>query len=148
MFWMLNTIGWVTFYWHWKHLGIYGKATSQFNESSTYLMGWLRVTTSGCTLLRRSTATRPGMNNLSVWSWMFLFGHLVWATGFMFLISWRLLAELIETGLGAQAHPLLLVRWKDKPGYVHRPRSSGWSSSLHGWLCPCLRAFLIALNCW
>jgi photosystem I P700 chlorophyll a apoprotein A2 len=28
-----------------------------------------------------------GMNNLSVWTWMF--GHLVWATGFMFLISWR-----------------------------------------------------------
>ena len=28
-----------------------------------------------------------GMNNLSVWSWMFLFGHLIWATGFMFLIS-------------------------------------------------------------
>jgi len=37
------------------------------------------------------------MNNLAVWSWMFLFGHLVWATGFMFLISWRLLARLIET---------------------------------------------------
>jgi len=35
------------------------------------------------------------MNNLAVWSWMFLFGHLVWATGFM--ISWRLLAKLIET---------------------------------------------------
>jgi hypothetical protein len=20
MFWMLNTIGWTTFYWHWKHI--------------------------------------------------------------------------------------------------------------------------------
>ena len=30
-----------------------------------------------------------GMNSLSVWAWMFLFGHLIWATGFMFLISWR-----------------------------------------------------------
>jgi photosystem I P700 chlorophyll a apoprotein A2 len=29
---------------------------------------------------------------------MFLFGHLVWATGFMFLISWRgYWQELIET---------------------------------------------------
>ena len=38
------------------------------------------------------------MNNLSVWAWMFLFGHLVWATGFMFLISWRgYWQELIET---------------------------------------------------
>jgi hypothetical protein len=26
VFWMLNTIGWVTFYWHWKHL-TYGKVT-------------------------------------------------------------------------------------------------------------------------
>jgi photosystem I P700 chlorophyll a apoprotein A2 len=24
MFWMLNTIGWVTFYWHWKHMAIWG----------------------------------------------------------------------------------------------------------------------------
>ncbi|KAL7172914.1 hypothetical protein ACSBR2_032392 [Camellia fascicularis] len=38
------------------------------------------------------------MNSLSVWAWMFLFGHLVWATGFMFLISWRgYWQELIET---------------------------------------------------
>jgi len=41
MFWMLNTIGWVTF-WHWKHLGIWQGNVAQFNESSTYLMGWLR----------------------------------------------------------------------------------------------------------
>ncbi|KAL5681907.1 hypothetical protein ACJX0J_008292 [Zea mays] len=27
--------------------------------------------------------------NLSVWAWMFLFGHLVRATGLMFLISWH-----------------------------------------------------------
>jgi hypothetical protein len=42
MFWMLNTIGWVTFYWHWKHLGIWQGNVAQFNESSTYIMGWLR----------------------------------------------------------------------------------------------------------
>jgi photosystem I P700 chlorophyll a apoprotein A2 len=42
VFWILNTIGWVTFYWHWKHLGIWQGNLSQFNESSTYLMGWLR----------------------------------------------------------------------------------------------------------
>ncbi|KAL7102132.1 hypothetical protein ACP275_08G100200 [Erythranthe tilingii] len=27
-----------------------------------------------------------GMNSLLFWAWMFLFGHLVWATRFMFLI--------------------------------------------------------------
>ncbi|KAL6623106.1 hypothetical protein ACP70R_032985 [Stipagrostis hirtigluma subsp. patula] len=42
VFWMLNTIGWVTFYWHWKHITLWQGNVSQFNESSTYLMGWLR----------------------------------------------------------------------------------------------------------
>ena len=59
-----------------------------------------------------------GMNNLAVWSWMFLFGHLVWATGFMFLISWRgYWQELIETLVWAHERTPLanLIRWKDKP---------------------------------
>ncbi|KAI3887790.1 hypothetical protein MKX03_018637 [Papaver bracteatum] len=43
VFWMLNTIGWVTFYWHWKHITLWQGNVSQFNESSTYFMGWLRV---------------------------------------------------------------------------------------------------------
>ncbi|KAJ8419226.1 hypothetical protein Cgig2_032380 (chloroplast) [Carnegiea gigantea] len=42
VFWMLNTIGWVTFYWHWKHITLWQGNVSQFQESSTYLMGWLR----------------------------------------------------------------------------------------------------------
>ncbi|KAL5676221.1 hypothetical protein ACJX0J_012352, partial [Zea mays] len=42
VFWMLNTIGWVTFYWHWKHITLWQGNVSQFNESSTYLMEWLR----------------------------------------------------------------------------------------------------------
>ena len=59
-----------------------------------------------------------GMNNLSVWAWMFLFGHLVWATGFMFLISWRgYWQELIETLVWAhQRTPLAnIAGWNDKP---------------------------------
>jgi photosystem I P700 chlorophyll a apoprotein A2 len=44
MFWMLNTIGWVTFYWHWKHMAIWGGKTGQFDESSNYIMGWLKIT--------------------------------------------------------------------------------------------------------
>ncbi|CAN6455230.1 unnamed protein product [Victoria cruziana] len=78
VFWMLNTIGLVTFYWHWKHITL-------------------------C---------------LSVWAWMFLFGHLVWATGFMFLISWHgYWEELIETLAWAhECTPLAnLIRWRDKP---------------------------------
>ena len=58
------------------------------------------------------------MNNLSVWAWMFLFGHLIWATGFMFLISWRgYWQELIETIVWAHERTPLanLIRWKDKP---------------------------------
>lgn len=42
VFWMLNTIGWTTFYWHWKHLTLWQGNANQFDESSTYLMGWLR----------------------------------------------------------------------------------------------------------
>ncbi|KAL9991173.1 putative photosystem I [Helianthus debilis subsp. tardiflorus] len=55
---------------------------------------------------------------LSVWAWMFLFGHLVWATGFMFLISWRgYWQELIETLAWAHERTPLanLIRWRDKP---------------------------------
>jgi photosystem I P700 chlorophyll a apoprotein A2 len=40
-----------------------------------------------------------GMNSLSVWAWMFLFGHLIYATGFMFLI------------LGVVTGKSLLNRW-------------------------------------
>ncbi|KAL5645892.1 hypothetical protein ACJX0J_001451 [Zea mays] len=98
VFWMLNTIGWVTFYWHWKHITLWQGNVSQFNESSTYLMGWLR--------------------DYLCMGWMFLFGHLVWATGFMFLISWRgYWQELIETLAWAHERTPLanLIRWRDKP---------------------------------
>lgn len=118
MFWMLNTIGWVTFYWHWKHLTLWQGNQVQFNESSSYLMGWLRdyLWLNSSPLINGYNPF--GMNSLSVWAWMFLFGHLVWATGFMFLISWRgYWQELIETIVWAHERTPLanLVRWKDKP---------------------------------
>jgi photosystem I P700 chlorophyll a apoprotein A2 len=118
MFWMLNTIGWTTFYWHWKHLSIWSGNVAQFNESSNYLMGWLRdyLWLNSSQLINGYNPY--GMNNLAVWAWMFLFGHLVWATGFMFLISWRgYWQELIETIVWAHERTPLanLVRWKDKP---------------------------------
>ncbi|CDN12238.1 photosystem I P700 chlorophyll a apoprotein subunit Ib (PsaB) [Richelia intracellularis] len=118
MFWMLNTIGWVTFYWHWKHLGIWQGNVAQFNENSTYLMGWFRDYLWANSAQLINGYNPYGMNNLSVWAWMFLFGHLVWATGFMFLISWRgYWQELIETLVWAHERTPLanLIRWKDKP---------------------------------
>jgi photosystem I P700 chlorophyll a apoprotein A2 len=118
MFWMLNTLGWLTFYWHWKHLALWQGNVAQFNESSTYLMGWFRdyLWLNSSQLINGYNPY--GTNNLSVWAWMFLFGHLVWATGFMFLISWRgYWQELIETLVWAHERTPLanLVRWKDKP---------------------------------
>ncbi|BAU10893.1 photosystem I core protein PsaB [Leptolyngbya sp. NIES-3755] len=118
MFWMLNTIGWVTFYWHWKHLSIWSGNVAQFNESSTYLMGWLRDYLWQYSAPLINGYNPYGMNNLAVWAWMFLFGHLVWATGFMFLISWRgYWQELIETLVWAHERTPLanLIRFKDKP---------------------------------
>jgi photosystem I P700 chlorophyll a apoprotein A2 len=118
MFWMLNTLGWLTFYWHWKHLSVWSGNVAQFNTSSTHLMGWFRdyLWLNSSQLINGYNPF--GMNNLAVWAWMFLFGHLVWATGFMFLISWRgYWQELIETIVWAHERTPLanLVRWKDKP---------------------------------
>jgi photosystem I P700 chlorophyll a apoprotein A2 len=115
---MLNTIGWTTFYWHWKHITLWLGNPAQFDESSNYIMGWLRdyLWLNSSPLINGYNPL--GMNNLSVWAWMFLFGHLVWATGFMFLISWRgYWQELIETIVWAHERTPLanLIRWKDKP---------------------------------
>jgi photosystem I P700 chlorophyll a apoprotein A2 len=118
MFWMLNTLGWLTFYWHWKHLCVWQGNVAQFNENSTYLMGWFRDYLWANSAQLINGYNPYGVNNLSVWAWMFLLGHLVWATGFMFLISWRgYWQELIETIVWAHERTPLanLVRWKDKP---------------------------------
>ena len=97
IFWLLNTCAWITFYFHWKHLSF--NIVFQFNESSTSLNGWFRDY-----LWFNSTALIHGYNSfgsntgLSIWAWAFLGAHLCWATGFMFLISWRgYWQELIET---------------------------------------------------
>jgi len=118
MFWALNTIAWITFYWHWKHLAIWMGNTAQFNESGTYLMGWFRdyLWLNSSQLINGYNPF--GVNALSPWAWMFLFGHLIWATGFMFLISWRgYWQELIETLVWAhQRTPIAnLGGWRDKP---------------------------------
>jgi photosystem I P700 chlorophyll a apoprotein A2 len=88
-FWMLNTDAWLMFYFHWKHLSIWQNTVFQFDESSTYLDGWFRdyLWFNSASLVNGYNAF--GANDLSVLSWIFLGAHLVWATGFMFLISWR-----------------------------------------------------------
>jgi photosystem I P700 chlorophyll a apoprotein A2 len=118
MFWMLNTTSWVTFYWHWKHLSLWGSSGQGFGASSTYLMGWFRDylwTNSGYVI---NGYNSYGAGSASVWAWMFLFGHLVWATGFMFLISWRgYWQELVETLCWAHERTPLaeFFLWTDAP---------------------------------
>lgn len=117
-FWQLNTIGWTTFYWHWKHLTIWGGNTTAFKEASTYLMGWFRdyLWLNSSSIINGYTPTR--INTQSVWEWTFLLGHLIWATGFMFLISWRgYWQELIETIVWAHERTPIanFVGWSDKP---------------------------------
>ena len=88
-FWSLNTGAWITFYFHWKHLRLWQNTLCKFDESSTYLNGWFRdYLWFNSTPLIHGYNTF-GANDLSIWAWAFLAAHLCWATGFMFLISWR-----------------------------------------------------------
>ena len=118
IFWMLNTVGWITFYWHWKHLALASNSVGMWRDGSLYLMGWLRdyLWLNSSQLINGYGPS--GISACAVWDWMFLFGHLVWATGFMFLISWRgYWQELIESIVWAHEHTRIanLVYWKDKP---------------------------------
>ena len=86
-FWILNTLAWTTFYFHWKHLTLLTSSPSLFDESSTYLNGWFRdYLWSNSSPLIQGYNTH-GANDLSTWSWIFLGAHLSFATSFMFLIS-------------------------------------------------------------
>lgn len=118
LFWILNTIRWTTFYWHWKNLTLWIRNRNLFTDSSLYLIGWFRdyLWLNSTQLINRYTPFRT--NRLSVWAWIFLFGHLIWAIGFIFLISWRRYwQELIETIVWAHAHtPLaIFIQWRNKP---------------------------------
>lgn len=86
-FWILNTLAWTTFYFHWKHLTLLTSSPSLFDESSLYLNGWFRdYLWSNSSPLIQGYNTH-GANDLSTWSWIFLGAHLSFATSFMFLIS-------------------------------------------------------------
>jgi photosystem I P700 chlorophyll a apoprotein A2 len=119
-FWMLNTNAWVIFYFHWKHLTLWQNTASQFDESSTYLNAWFRdyLWFNSAPLIGGYNAF--GANDLSVWAWIFLGAHLCWATGFMFLISWRgYWQELIDIILYMHLKtPILYDLWN---GGVYTP---------------------------
>ncbi len=91
-FWMLNTGAWTSFYFHWKHL-TYAHSLSvfQFDESSSHLNAWFRdyLWFNSTSLINGYTTITRQLNDVSVWAQIFLGAHLCWATGFMFLISWR-----------------------------------------------------------
>ena len=88
-FWLLNTISWALFYFHYRHLAIWQQLSSSFSENGSTLMGWFRdyLWFNSAPLIRGYSIAAT--NDISPWSWLFLAAHLCWATGFMFLISWR-----------------------------------------------------------
>jgi photosystem I P700 chlorophyll a apoprotein A2 len=112
-FWMLNTISWTLFYFHWKHITLWQNNSSSFNESGSYLMAWFRdyLWFNSSPLIRGYSSY--GSNDLGVWAWLFLAAHLCWATGFMFLISWRgYWQELIESIVWAHSYtPIVNDLW-------------------------------------
>jgi photosystem I P700 chlorophyll a apoprotein A2 len=88
-FWLLNTLAWTDFYFHWRVLSQYQGTGSLVDTSGTYLLGWFRdyLWYNSAPLIQAYRI--DSLNDQSVWSWTFLLAHLIWATGFMFLISWR-----------------------------------------------------------
>jgi photosystem I P700 chlorophyll a apoprotein A2 len=106
-FWVLNTAAWLLFYFHWKSLSLW-QASSQFNESSTYLNGWFRdyLWFNSGSLIHGYDSF--GSNDLSVWAFIFLGAHLLWATSFMFLISWRGYWQEVILYMDLQIHTHLL----------------------------------------
>jgi len=92
-FWLENTLGWLCFYHHWRSLVSF----EAFSSSGVSLCGWFRDylwLNSGNFVNGYSWS---GSNELAVLAWGFLLAHLIWATSFMFLISWRgYWQELIE----------------------------------------------------
>lgn len=88
-FWILNTLGWITFYFHCKHLTLWWRRVFQLRLCSSYLNGWFRDY-----LWFNSTPLIDGYNtfganDLSIPASGFVAAHLSWATGFMFLTAWR-----------------------------------------------------------
>ena len=88
-FWVLNADAWLMFYFHWRQLCQFENTQFQFDDSATHLNGWLRdyLWFNSAALINGYTSFHA--SDLAILAWVFLAAHLAWATGFMFLISWR-----------------------------------------------------------
>jgi photosystem I P700 chlorophyll a apoprotein A2 len=108
-FWLENTLGWLSFYHHWRSLAGF----DAFASAGCTLCGWFRDylwlnsgnLVNGCSW--------SGSSELAVLAWGFLLGHLGWATSFMFLISWRgYWQELVECLLFVHLKsPMVVSLW-------------------------------------
>lgn len=108
-FWVLNTLGWLSFYEHWRSVA----SLDAFCSTGSTLCGWFRDylwLNSGNLVSGFSPA---GSSELAVLAWSFLLAHLVWATSFMFLISWRgYWQELVESLLFVHLKtPIVATAW-------------------------------------
>lgn len=108
-FWVLNTLGWLSFYEHWRSVA----SLDAFCSTGSTLCGWFRDylwLNSGNLVSGFSPA---GSSELAVLAWSFLLAHLVWATSFMFLISWRgYWQELLESLLFVHLKtPIVATAW-------------------------------------
>ena len=89
-FWVVNTVSWLLFYIHWKALISNNLLRLEmFLYSSTYLNGWFRDYLWLSSSYIISSYSFLGSLFISSLGWLFLLAHLIWATSFMFLISWR-----------------------------------------------------------
>ena len=120
-FWMLNTVAWSEFTFHAKHLGTWNGSYIQFDLSSSSLNGWFRdyLWFKSAGLIRGYETTCSF--DLAVLAWAFLLGHLIWATGFMYLISWRGYWEELIDSLS------ILLRYLGWVGLVCRSEPAGLS---------------------
>ena len=108
----LNTLGWLLFYERWRALGTF----DAFASTGSTLDGWFRDY-----LWQHSGPvvkgfTPFGSTEHSVLAWSFLLGHLIWATSFMFLISWRgYWQELVESLLLTHLKtPIVVSTWTSR----------------------------------
>lgn len=110
-FWVLNTLGWLSFYEHWRSLASF----DGFCASGSTLCGWFRdyLWLNSGNLVNGYSSTGSTELNRAALAWAFLLGHLIWAVSFMFLISWRgYWQELVESLLFIHLKtPILVSPW-------------------------------------
>jgi photosystem I P700 chlorophyll a apoprotein A2 len=116
LFWLLNLVSWFLFVFHWRELTFWSGTPSSFSDSASYLTGFFRDYLWFNSSPVICGYTPLGTSSLSVFAWLFLAAHLVWSTGFMFLISWRgYWQELIDTILFLHlATPFVYDIWSSR----------------------------------